>query len=53
MGNALHELVQLLGNRVGQQTKLVSIVGRIDKEWPVQASKARLCATIQSTEPLR
>lgn len=34
-------------------TRLVLIVGLMDKDRPVHASNARRWATIQSTEPLR
>ena len=36
-----------------ERTKLGFIVGRIERERPVHASRARLWETIQSTEPLR
>jgi len=35
-----------------RRTRFVLIVGLIDRDRPVHASKARLWATIQSTDPL-
>lgn len=54
MGHGLRELVHVLCNAQGvERTRLGFIVGRIERERPVHASRARLWATIQSTEPLR
>lgn len=55
MSQALCKNQPLSRNRNGAapQTRLVLMVGLMDKDRPVQANRARRWATIQSTEPLR
>jgi hypothetical protein len=53
MRQALHGLARVFHRvLVDSRTRFVLIVGLIDRDRPVHASKARLWATIQSTDPL-
>ena len=52
--SSAHPLASVpLPQETNPQTRFVLMVGLMDKDRPVHASRARRWATIQSTEPLR
>lgn len=54
MGHALRESARVLCDAEGlKRTISLLMTGRMETERPVQASRARLWETIQSTEPSR